>query len=106
MSSTALVTLISGGNKGLGYAIAQALLQAPCEQGYNILLGSRSLQRAQDAVKALQTNQDTADAIKDGKNSVTPVELDIDDDKSIDDVHARIAKEYGRLDILVNNAGR
>jgi NAD(P)-dependent dehydrogenase (short-subunit alcohol dehydrogenase family) len=37
--------------------------------------------------------------------SVSAVQLDVTDDKSIENAVASVTKEFGRLDVLINNAG-
>ncbi|MCU5745385.1 SDR family NAD(P)-dependent oxidoreductase [Staphylococcus sp. SQ8-PEA] len=78
--------LISGGNKGLGYETARQL----SEQGYQVIIGSRSIERGQRAANQL---------------NVELIELDVSSDESVRQAAELIAKKYGRLDILINNAG-
>lgn len=37
---------------------------------------------------------------------VTPVQADLDDDKSIEKAFDFIAEQYGRVNVLINNAGK
>jgi NAD(P)-dependent dehydrogenase (short-subunit alcohol dehydrogenase family) len=80
--------LITGGNRGIGLAIAQGLLT----QGYEVIITARSLDRAQQAAAQLH-----------GK--VMPLELDVSDDLSINQAIAILTQHIDRLDLLVNNAG-
>ncbi|MEM8675908.1 MAG: SDR family oxidoreductase [Cyanobacteria bacterium P01_G01_bin.67] len=84
-NKTALVT---GSNRGIGYAIAQGLLA----KGYRVIITARSLEKAQQAAQKL------------GKN-VIPVELDISNDISIESAVAVLKQSMDRLDVLINNAG-
>lgn len=87
MVKTALVT---GANKGIGYAIAQQLL----EQGYTVLVGARDAGRGEAAVRELQTFGNA--------------ELLLVDVTDLDSIHAAVASitaNYDGLDLLVNNAG-
>ena len=88
-SKTALVT---GGNRGIGFAIAQGLLQ----KDYEVIITSRSLNKAKQAAEKLQEF---------GK--VTPIELDVSDDDSIEEAVKIFNQNYNisHLDILINNAG-
>ena len=81
--------LISGANKGLGFATARLL----GEKGVRIWLGSRSVEAG--AAAAGQLRQAGIDA--------RSVALDITDDASVGAAAARISAETG-LDILINNA--
>ena len=70
--------------------IAQGLLQ----KGYEVIITSRSLDKAKGATKKLQ---------KLGK--VIPIELDVTNDNSIEQAVATLNQEIDRLDVLINNAG-
>lgn len=80
------ITLITGGNKGLGYETARALK----EQGHKVYIGSRNAQRGQQAAQQL---------------GVDYVVLDVTDDDSVNNGVATIEQQEGRLDVLINNAG-
>lgn len=84
-NKTALVT---GGNRGIGYAIAQGLLA----KGYRVIITARSLEKAQQAESKLQ-------------GDVISIELDISSDRSIEAAFKTISQNINSLDVLVNNAG-
>jgi len=83
------VILVTGGARGLGFAIAQILHEA----GANILLADL---REDEAVNA---------ASKLGLQRVTPIFMDVGDEASVRDSMREIAAPYGRLDAIINNAG-
>lgn len=68
MKKTALVT---GGNRGIGYAIAEGLLA----KEYQVIITSRSLDKAQQTAEQL-------------KGDVIPIELDVSNDRSIEKAFA------------------
>ncbi|MDZ8183711.1 MAG: SDR family NAD(P)-dependent oxidoreductase [Nostoc sp. ChiSLP02] len=80
--------LVTGGNRGIGFAIAQGLLT----KNYEVIITSRSLDNAKEAANKLQ-----------GK--VTPIELDVSDDRSIAAAVKTVHQNSDRLDVLINNAG-
>ncbi len=80
------VTLITGGNKGLGYETARRLLA----EGHTVYLGARSIARGEAAAQELGAHF---------------VQLDVTDDASVTAALATIAEREGHLDVLVNNAG-
>jgi NAD(P)-dependent dehydrogenase (short-subunit alcohol dehydrogenase family) len=81
--------LITGGNKGIGFAICQGLLKA----GFEVILAARSLDKAKQAIEQLQSAQ------------VHPLVLDVADDNSIHQAVETVQREFGQLDVLINNAG-
>jgi NAD(P)-dependent dehydrogenase (short-subunit alcohol dehydrogenase family) len=96
MSSPSIV-LITGGNTGIGYETVKALYASP--SSHTILMGSRSLAKAADAISTLQAE------ITSTKSSIEPVQIDIEDDESIQAAFEYVEKKYKRIDALVNNAG-
>ncbi|KAK5107611.1 hypothetical protein LTR62_000946 [Meristemomyces frigidus] len=97
-TDTKKIVLITGGNTGLGYQVIKSLLKS---QGtsYEILMGSRSVDKGDQAVAKLQQE------VPHSSSSVSVVQADISSDSSIDEVVDLIKTKYGRLDVLVNNAG-
>ena len=91
MESMKKIAMITGANKGIGFATARRL----AEQGMTVLLASRNRERGERA--AAQLREDGLDAIA--------LELDVADDASIERAAARVSDDFGRLDVLVNNAG-
>lgn len=82
--------LITGANKGIGLAIARALL----DKGVAVVLGSRDLDRGQRALESLGTAA-----------RATLVQLDVQSQPSIDAALKTLQAQNVRLDALVNNAG-
>ena len=82
------VALVSGGNRGIGREIAAEL----AELGYRVVLGSRGLERGEQAAQELGSG-------------VVARQLDVTHEESINGCIEWIDEEYGRLDVLVNNAG-
>lgn len=85
------IALITGANKGIGLEIARQL----GKQGMIVLIGARTLQKAEEAASLLQSEQIKA----------YPIQLDVTDPQHIRSAADRIETEYGKLDVLVNNAG-
>jgi len=84
------VALITGGTKGIGYAIAESLLR----EGANVFVCSRTREDVESAVERLSQIGEVA-----GK---------LCDVRSEDQVRAVIEsceKRFGSIDILINNAG-
>ncbi|RZC42672.1 carbonyl reductase [NADPH] 1 [Asbolus verrucosus] len=89
--SSQKVAVVTGGNKGIGYAIVKGL----CEKFQGIVyLTSRDVDRGETAVSQLKEV---------GCNPVFH-QLDIDDQSSIDKFKEHLVQSHGGLDLLVNNA--
>lgn len=85
------IALVTGANKGIGLEIARQL----ASEGITVLVGSRDEARGHAAAASLAAQGLVA----------TAVQLDVDDQASVDAAAAHIQATHGRLDILVNNAG-
>jgi NAD(P)-dependent dehydrogenase (short-subunit alcohol dehydrogenase family) len=86
------VALITGGNRGLGFAMAQALAEA----GAKVVVTSRQEERAMESAAAIAgaTGQRTLG-----------LRVDVNDTEQIETMIQSVVNEFGRIDILVNNAG-
>ncbi|KAF4630457.1 hypothetical protein G7Y89_g7683 [Cudoniella acicularis] len=92
-STSKTIVLITGGNTGLGYEMVKKL-SSDHPETHQILMGTRSLSKGEEAHKALGS-----------PTNVTPVQLDVTSDTSIDALVSTISSQHGKLDILINNAG-
>ena len=97
MEDQKTVVLVTGANAGLGYQIVRALCDS--DRLYEILVGGRSLVRAQQAAKA------AVDEFPATRSRTWPIQVDIEDDDSIKGAFSEVQTKFGRLDALINNAG-
>lgn len=81
--------LVTGGNKGIGFVICQGLLA----HSFEVILAARSLDKASSAIEQLNSS------------NVRPIELDVNDDDSINSAAKNLSQEIDSLDVLINNAG-
>ncbi len=86
------VALVTGGHKGLGFVMAQALAEA----GADVVVTSRHKENAESSAAAI--SQAT------GRRALG-VTVDITDAKQINAMVQTTLETFGRIDILVNNAG-
>lgn len=95
MTNTAYkVALITGGTKGIGFGVAQALLN----ENINVAITSRSSAKAHEAAGKLNAqSKTTAKAIG--------LKADVRDLVSQQEAVRDILKEFGQLDVVVANAG-
>lgn len=91
MNNTSRVALITGANKGIGFAIARQLGAS----GHTIWLGCRDFQRGEVAAEALRAEGIDAHAMQ----------LEVTDAASVSAAAAMLDHEVSKLDVLVNNAG-
>ena len=91
------IILITGANTGLGYEIIRAL--AGSNKSYDIFLGGRTVEKAQSAAELARVE------FPHSQSTIHPVQIDIEDDQSIDTLLYEIEGKHGKIDILVNNAG-
>lgn len=84
--------IVTGGSKGIGYEIAQALGRA----GTNVVIANRSADEGEQAADDV-ANETGATAMA--------VPTDLTDDGDVADLVAETVEEFGTVDILVNNAG-
>ncbi len=86
--STQKVWLITGASKGMGLEITKAVL----ESGGKVIATSRSIDLL-------------LEKIVDHKDNLLPVELDITNEKDIQNTISNGIEKFGRIDVVVNNAG-
>lgn len=91
MTDTGTIALITGANKGIGYAIAAGL----ADRGTTVLIGARDAERRDAAVRRLRA----------AGGDVHGIPLDVTAADTVAAAAAEIAARHGRLDVLVNNAG-
>ena len=84
--------LITGANRGIGFAAATIFAQTPSNQ---VIISSRDPSNGQKALEQLQKINPQSDAIT----------LDVSDNHSITQAKDYILDKYKKLDVLVNNAG-
>ena len=84
------IALITGANRGIGYAVAKGLLQ----KGITTIITSRNEKSGANALDQL-SNYGNPEFLA----------LDVTDKASISGAVKAVEKQFGKLDILINNAG-
>lgn len=90
-SDSSRTALVTGGNRGIGYAICEGLV----DRGLNIILGSRDEANGEAAARTLREQGGTV--------RVEPI--DVAEPDSIEACAERLAADDVAVDVLVNNAG-
>lgn len=85
------VAIVTGSSRGLGKEIACLLAQT----GATVVLASRNIEKLRKV---------SSEIIKDGGKAI-PIQTDVTDKKSVNDMVEKVYSDYGKIDILVNNAG-
>jgi NAD(P)-dependent dehydrogenase (short-subunit alcohol dehydrogenase family) len=91
------VAVVTGGSRGIGYAIARTL----AAEGCNLVITGRDLAALKKAAAQLAKS-----AVAQTKSSqIIPVACDVRDSESVASLFAEVKQRFGKVDILVNNAG-
>src|SRR5688572_496535 len=85
------VAIVTGGNRGIGYAISAELLA----EGAHVVVANLDAKRNAEAVDKLKANTNS---------SVLGVPSDLNDPAAVENLFKHTLAEFGRLDILINNA--
>lgn len=113
---TGKVAVVTGGSRGLGRADCLALARAGADVVVTDLLIESdpdlqtTAERTQSALAQLFTSQDvvyaerTSAEIREMGRRSAAIKMDVTDRDQVEEVFARIHREFGSLDILVNNA--
>src|SRR5207244_9725151 len=88
---TGRVAVVTGGNRGIGYAVSAALLA----EGAHVVVASLNPAKNTDAVASLKAKSN---------NRVIGFPTDLTQAAAVEALFKRTLGEFGRLDILVNNA--
>lgn len=89
------VAVVTGSNKGIGYAIVRGLLRSKDFDG-DVFLLSRDVARGEAAVRKLESEEGLKAQFH---------QFDIDDADSVRRLRDAMSSRYGGIDVLVNNVG-
>lgn len=93
--SSSRVVLVTGANRGIGFAIMEALaLRSPSNQ---YLLGCRDISKGEVAIQELRKLSI--------KSPIDAIQIDVTSDESLRAAVRTVESRFGHLDVLVNNAG-
>ncbi|KAF9933832.1 hypothetical protein FBU30_004228 [Linnemannia zychae] len=89
------IAIVTGGNTGLGYETAKALVEA----GFFTIIGCRSVDKGQEAIRKIEEQTGI-------KKKMSVIPLDLSSQESVKAFTRQFkALGYTHLDVLVNNAG-
>ncbi|KZT59766.1 oxidoreductase [Calocera cornea HHB12733] len=95
-----LTVVLTGGNKGIGFAIAQSLLAQSASTPVILYLTARSVALGEQAIAELLSSTPPAPG-----SDVRFHQLDITSASSISALAADLKRDAGAIDVLINNAG-
>lgn len=93
------VIIITGGNRGIGYGLAERFLKNNNFKDNQIIITSRDLNLGKIAVEKLLSEFPSA------AGHLSTIELDVSDQESISNFKQEIISKFKKIDILFNNAG-
>lgn len=85
------VAIVTGGSRGIGWAIAQALVR----EGARVVIASKDPARGEAAAEALRSAGGEAVFIR----------TDVTQQDQVERMVATVWERFGRIDVLINNAG-
>jgi 2-deoxy-D-gluconate 3-dehydrogenase len=85
------VAIVTGGNRGIGFAIAGGLAKA----GASVVIANREAEAGQKAAEALRSES--------FKAAFVPTDVSVK--SSVENLIAKVREDFNRIDILVNSAG-
>src|SRR5215469_8665594 len=85
------VAIVTGGSRGIGYGIADALAKL----GATVVITGKNAERLTAAALELSAHGSACEAVT----------CDVASLSAVDSLATHIRQKYGRLDVLVNNAG-
>lgn len=94
----ARVVFITGANTGIGFQVVRALYSSS-KESFQIVMGSRSLAKAKTAIDEVTSEFPSS------QSTIIPIQIDVENDDSIQTAHNEIESRIGKLDVLINNAG-
>ncbi|KAJ4299922.1 hypothetical protein N0V90_005169 [Kalmusia sp. IMI 367209] len=93
LAQTGRTVLVTGGNAGIGYAIAKAFLQASARK---VIVTGRRIEATKDAAVQLASSNSQAQAIG--------IACDMSDAKAVDELWDSLEQEGTTIDVLILNA--
>src|SRR5215468_5393017 len=84
------VAVVTGASRGIGLEVCRQLAAL----GYQVVLGSRDLRRAELAAKEIDPEGER----------VVPCRIEVDNSVNIDQLAGWMRDRFGRVDAIVNNA--
>jgi NAD(P)-dependent dehydrogenase (short-subunit alcohol dehydrogenase family) len=99
-SQSKKVALVTGGNRGIGFAISKQLAL----KGISVIIGSRDISQGEATAKSIRPLPPAGGTTTTETTTVSACELNVTDQDSVDRLTSTINSKFGKIDVLVNNA--
>src|ERR1039458_2663162 len=96
------VAVVTGGNRGIGYAVASTLAAEGCSV---VITGRDGATLAKSAAELRRLLPRRPNAHHDNGTKIVVEVCDVRDADSVASLFSMVTQRFGRLDVLVNNAG-
>src|SRR5271169_1564306 len=95
------VAVVTGGSRGIGYAIARALAAEGCSV---VITGRDESSLAESAARIKNSLPESLSSAK-RRTQIVALTCDVRDRESVASLFAAVKRRFGKIDVLVNNAG-
>lgn len=92
------VAIITGGNRGIGFQMAEQL----AKEGCNIVVAAKTVE---PKPKTMETIYEAAELLEKLGVKALAVKCDVRSEDSVKNVVDKAMEKFGRIDIMINNAG-
>ena len=90
-----LIAVVTGGTRGIGLGIAEALIGRNASVAITYLRDDESAQAAEERLRKLSRD----------KHNVLVLKGDVGDPDAVKEHHSAVVERFGNINVLVNNAG-
>jgi citronellol/citronellal dehydrogenase len=92
------VAIVTGASRGIGRAIVLGLARV----GFRVVIAAKSVESTDKLPGSIHS---VAKEVEGLGAEALPVQVDVRDERQIEQMAARTVERFGRIDVLVNNAG-
>src|ERR1700676_5487007 len=98
MAAEGKVAVVTGASRGIGRAIVLGLAR----EGFRVVIAAKSTESTDLLAGSIDTVAQEVEALG---GEALPLQVDVRDERQIEEMAARTIERFGRIDVLVNNAG-
>ena len=98
MAAERKAAVVTGASRGIGRALALGLAR----EGYGVVVAAKSVESTEKLPGSIHT---VAQEVEARGGEALPVQVDVRDERQVEEMAARTVERFGRIDVLINNAG-